>query len=287
MEHVTVKDLIEGTGGSFLYGDSQMPVRHIVLDSREIGPGDLFVPLKGEKVDSHRFLEDVVKRGAACVLTSEHETLPEYAASYPCAWIRVEDTKAALQAFGRYMRKRLSLPLVGITGSVGKTTTRELIAAALSAKYRVYKTPGNKNSQVGVPITISEISKDDQVGVIELGMSEPGELKVISEIACIDMAVITNIGITHIEYLGSRENIYREKGLSAEDYLQTLYNRLFTGVIAVEDTDIYAQVKAELVSVINEASSDLGILYGETTVSGGIATISRLTRPRANASSTR
>ena len=155
MEHVTVKDLIEGTGGSFLYGDSQMPVRHIVLDSREIGPGDLFVPLKGEKVDSHRFLEDVVKRGAACVLTSEHETLPEYAASYPCAWIRVEDTKAALQAFGRYMRKRLSLPLVGITGSVGKTTTRELIAAALSAKYRVYKTPGNKNSQVGVPITIS------------------------------------------------------------------------------------------------------------------------------------
>ena len=93
MEHVTVKDLIEGTGGSFLYGDSQMPVRHIVLDSREIGPGDLFVPLKGEKVDSHRFLEDVVKRGAACVLTSEHETLPEYAASYPCAWIRVEDTR--------------------------------------------------------------------------------------------------------------------------------------------------------------------------------------------------
>ena len=219
MEHVTVKDLIEGTGGSFLYGDSQMPVRHIVLDSREIGPGDLFVPLKGEKVDSHRFLEDVVKRGAACVLTSEHETLPEYAASYPCAWIRVEDTKAALQAFGRYMRKRLSLPLVGITGSVGKTTTRELIAAALSAKYRVYKTPGNKNSQVGVPITISEISKDDQVGVIELGMSEPGELKVISEIACIDMAVITNIGITHIEYLGSRENIYREK-LTIQDGLK-------------------------------------------------------------------
>ena len=219
MEHVTVKDLIEGTGGSFLYGDSQMPVRHIVLDSREIGPGDLFVPLKGEKVDSHRFLEDVVKRGAACVLTSEHETLPEYAASYPCAWIRVEDTKAALQAFGRYMRKRLSLPFVGITGSVGKTTTRELIAAALSAKYRVYKTPGNKNSQVGVPITISEISKDDQVGVIELGMSEPGELKVISEIACIDMAVITNIGITHIEYLGSRENIYREK-LTIQDGLK-------------------------------------------------------------------
>ena len=206
MEHVTVKDLIEGTGGSFLYGDSQMPVRHIVLDSREIGPGDLFVPLKGEKVDSHRFLEDVVKRGAACVLTSEHETLPEYAASYPCAWIRVEDTKAALQAFGRYMRKRLSLPLVGITGSVGKTTTRELIAAALSAKYRVYKTPGNKNSQVGVPITISEISKDDQVGVIELGMSEPGELKVISEIACIDMAVITNIAEDHLNRHYNMEN---------------------------------------------------------------------------------
>ena len=98
-----------------------------------------------------------------------------------------------------------------MTGSVGKTTTREIIAAALSARYRTFKTAANLNSQVGVPVTISEISQADEIGVIELGMSEPGEMTVIAQIAQIDMAVITNIGITHIEQLGSRENIYREK----------------------------------------------------------------------------
>lgn len=219
MEQVRVEDLVKGSGGRLLYGNPDEPVKHIVLDSREAGPGVLFVPLIGEKVDSHRFLEDVAGKGAAAVFTSEHQEAPEYASSYGCAWIGVEDTRKALQSFGSYLRDRLSLPLVGVTGSVGKTTTREMISAALSAKYRVYRTPGNKNSQVGVPITISEISGDDQVGVIELGMSEPGELSVIAKIARIDMAVITNVGITHIEQLGSRENIYREK-LTIQDGLK-------------------------------------------------------------------
>ncbi|MBQ7795917.1 MAG: UDP-N-acetylmuramoyl-tripeptide--D-alanyl-D-alanine ligase [Lachnospiraceae bacterium] len=220
MEQVYVRDLVEATGGRLLAGDPDRAVSKIRLDSRQVEPGDLFVPIIGERVDGHKFIPQVIAAGAAVVLTSEHDqaavaesgnaqnetNMPESA-----AWIRVEDTKAALQDIGRYLRGRLTLPLVGVTGSVGKTTTREMIAAALSAKYRVYKTPGNSNSQVGVPITISEISKEDEVGVIELGMSEPGELTVIAKIAKIDMAVITNIGITHIEQLGSRENIYKEK----------------------------------------------------------------------------
>lgn len=206
MEHVTVQDLVEATGGRLLCGNPGMAVKNISLDSRTMKGEDLFVPIIGEKVDGHRFIGQALENGAVAVLTSEHEEV-----SSPWAWIRVEDTKHALQDIGRYLRKRLSLPLVGVTGSVGKTTTREMIAAALSAKYRVYKTPGNSNSQVGVPVTISEISGEDQVGVIELGMSEPGELTIIAQIAKIDMAVITNIGITHIEQLGSRENIYREK----------------------------------------------------------------------------
>ena len=216
MEQVFVRDLVEATGGVLLGGDPERAVAKIKLDSRQVEPGDLFVPIIGERVDGHKFIPQVIAAGAAVVLTSEHETadMERFAEEHggnDAAWIRVADTKGALQDIGRYLRARLTLPLVGVTGSVGKTTTREMIAAALSAKYRVYKTPGNSNSQVGVPITISEISQKDEVGVIELGMSEPGELTVIAKIAKIDMAVITNIGITHIEQLGSRENIYKEK----------------------------------------------------------------------------
>ena len=211
MEQVYVRDLVEATSGILLCGNPDTEVSKIRLDSRQVEPGDLFVPIIGEKVDGHRFIPQVIAAGASVVLTSEHDEADAKAAEGNTAWIRVPDTKDALQDIGRYLRARLTLPLVGVTGSVGKTTTREMIAAALSAKYRVYKTPGNSNSQVGVPITISEISKQDEVGVIELGMSEPGELTIIAKIAKIDMAVITNIGITHIEQLGSRENIYREK----------------------------------------------------------------------------
>ena len=136
MEHVTVKDLVLGSGGVLVSGSEEAPVSHIRLDSRQVEPGDLFVPLLGERVDSHRFLPQVMDQGAAAVLTSQELTLPEGGAG--CAVIRVEDTKKALQKIGSYLRDRLTLPLVGVTGSVGKTTTREMIAAALSARFRVY-----------------------------------------------------------------------------------------------------------------------------------------------------
>ncbi len=206
MEQMTVNDIVKATGGRLLCGDGKVPLVHISIDSRTMKGQDLFVPLVGEKVDAHRFIEQAFSAGAAATLTGEHDSMED---THP--WIRVEDTKKALQDIGAYYRERLHLPLVGITGSVGKTTTREMIAAALSAKYRVYKTPGNSNSQVGVPITLSEITSEDEIGVLELGMSMPGELTVIAKLAKVDMAVITNVGVTHIEQLGSQENIYREK----------------------------------------------------------------------------
>lgn len=215
MEYMKVREIIEASGGRLLCGSLDTPIAHISIDSRVMRGNDLFVPLIGEKVNAHRFLEQAILSGAAAVFTSEHREAPES----DIAWIYVKDTKQALQDVGAYYRGRLKLPLVGVTGSVGKTTTREMIGAALSSKYQVYKTPGNHNSQVGVPITLSEISLQDEVGVIELGMSEPGELTVIARIAQVDMAVITNIGVTHIEQLGSKENIYREK-LSIQDGLK-------------------------------------------------------------------
>jgi UDP-N-acetylmuramoyl-tripeptide--D-alanyl-D-alanine ligase len=214
MEHITVKDIVEATGGRLLCGDPKLALRNISIDSRTMAGDDLFVPLVGENVDAHRFIDGAFAAGAAAVLTSEHDEMDDI---HP--WIRVNDTKNALQAIGFYYRNRLKLPLVGITGSVGKTTTREMIAAALSAGYRVFKTPANHNSQVGVPITLSKITSEDEIGVLELGMSMPGELTRIARIARVDMAVITNVGITHIEQLGSRENIYREK-LSIQDGLK-------------------------------------------------------------------
>ncbi len=214
MEQMTVREIVEAIGGRLLCGDESLPLRHICINSKEIRGGELFVPLVGEKVDAHRFIEKAFEAGAAATLTSEHDRMQD---GRP--WIQVKDTKKALQDVGAYYRNRLTLPLVGITGSVGKTTTREMTAAALSAKYRVYKTPGNKNSQVGVPITLSEITGSDEIGVLELGMSLPGEMTVIARIARVDMAVITNVGVTHIEQLGSQENIYREK-LKIQDGLK-------------------------------------------------------------------
>lgn len=206
MEQMTVNDVVKATGGRLLCGDGNTPLIHISINSQTMEGSDLFVPLIGAKVDAHRFIEQAWKNGAAATLTSEHDAMED---SHP--WIRVEDTKKALQDIGAYYRRRFRLPLVGITGSVGKTTTREMVATALSAGYQVYKTKKNLNSQVGVPITLAGISSGDEIGVLELGMSEPGELTVIARIADVDMAVITNVGVTHIEQLGSQENIFREK----------------------------------------------------------------------------
>lgn len=239
MTRITVKELLEATGGNLLLGQEDQHAGHISLDSRKMEGDDLFVPIVGERVDAHLFLCQAIASGAAAVFTSEHHRWEDVKASVRqqcggnreqekkalgAAWIEVPDTKKALQDLGSFCRKRLTLPLVGITGSVGKTTTREMIAEALSAGFLVYKTPGNSNSQVGVPITIAEIPQSAEIGVIELGMSEPGEMERISRVARVDCAVITNIGVAHIEQLGSQEHILEEKlhiqdGMPAEGIL--------------------------------------------------------------------
>ncbi len=217
---MTAEEIASACGGRLFSGDKNSRIRRIVLDSRKAGEGDLFVPVIGEKVDAHRFLKQVADQGAAAVFTSEHseEDFPGDPGQ-STAWIQVDDTRLALQRLGAFCRRERSIPVIGVTGSVGKTTTREMIAAALNAGFQVYKTPGNSNSQVGVPITMWEIAPEDEIAVIELGMSEPGELTRIAEVARPTMAVITNIGIAHMEQLGSQENILREK-LTIQDGLE-------------------------------------------------------------------
>lgn len=236
MEQITVGDILKATGGRLLGGDPDQKLSHISIDSRAMRGDDLFVPLIGERADGHRFLVQAAAAGAAASLTSEHDSVPE---GFQSALIRVDDTRKALQDIGRYLRSRIHIPLVGITGSVGKTTTREMVAAALSARYRTFKTPANHNSQIGVPLTLSEISETDEIGVLELGMSEPGEMEVIAGIAAVDTAVMTNIGVTHIENLGTRENILKEK-LHIQDGMRE------GGVLFVNgDNDLLGQVEAK------------------------------------------
>ena len=207
MEHMTVKEILEATGGRLLQGSPDTPVRQLVIDSRKTEPGDLFVPFRGENTDGHRFIPMACEKGAAACLTEEEGiTAPEGR-----ALIYVENTRSALQAVGAYCRKRLTLPVIGVTGSVGKTSTREMIGTALSARYRVFQTHGNYNGQLGLPIMLSQIGPEDEAAVLEMGMSLPGEMAVIARMAAVNMAVFTNIGVSHIENLGSRDRICQEK----------------------------------------------------------------------------
>lgn len=209
MKPIQISDIVKAAGGILLCGDDKKMVTSVCINSREITEGALFVPLIGEKVDAHRFIEMAFEKGAAAVFTSEHKTCED--SMKERAFIQVEDTKKALQDFATYYRSQFSLPVIGVTGSVGKTTTKEMIAAALETKYKVLKTEGNKNSQIGLSLMMFEIEEDTQIAVIEMGMSEEGEMKRLAEIARPETAVMTNIGVSHIGQLGSKENIRREK----------------------------------------------------------------------------
>ena len=226
MKKITAKALAQAAGGVLAHEGNEPVAEHISLDSRKMAGNDLFVPIIGERADGHDYICMAIGNGATVVFTSRHKTEEEVqeailaqckgdkekeTAAKAAAWICVPDTRKALQDFGAYCRRNNPIPLVGITGSVGKTTTREMVAAALSAGFLVYKTPGNSNSQVGVPITVAEIPENAEIGVIELGMSEPGEMTRIANVAQVNCAVMTNIGVAHIEQLGSQENILKEK----------------------------------------------------------------------------
>lgn len=212
----------EAAGGRLIYEGSATEVTNICLDSRKLGSGDLFVPVIGERTDAHRFLAVAAESGAACALTSRHGSSEElmadeelwhalHSSGAVMSVIYVEDTVRGLQSLGAwYRRHRVHMPVVAVTGSVGKTTTREMTACALSPGRRVFATKGNLNSQVGVPMTVTSM-EDEDVAVLELGVSMPGEMEKIARVAAPDTVIMTNIGISHIEYLGSRENILREK----------------------------------------------------------------------------
>ena len=207
MRQVQVKDIVKAVGGNLVWGDENAVVTNVSTDSREVKTGTLFVPIIGERVDAHRFIPDVLETGASCVFFSDDREKERKGAG-----IYVSDTLLAMQKFAAWYRSKLPVRIIGITGSVGKTTTKEMIAAVLETKYRTVKTYKNLNSQIGVALMMFELDEDTELAVIEMGISMPGEMDRLVEMVKPECAVLTNIGVSHIGNLGSRENICKEKG---------------------------------------------------------------------------
>ncbi|HJA31996.1 MAG TPA: UDP-N-acetylmuramoyl-tripeptide--D-alanyl-D-alanine ligase [Candidatus Eisenbergiella pullicola] len=177
----------------------------IVLDSRKVEPGFAFVATKGERVDGHRFIPEVFEKGAiGVVCEQEPKELPG-----PC--IIVPDSLEALRRIAAFYRQQMPVPIVGVTGSVGKTSTKEMIAAVLAQKFRTHKTWGNFNNEVGVPLTLLSMPDDAEAAVVEMGINHFGEMRRLSEIVRPDLCVLTNIGQCHLEFLGSRDGILKAK----------------------------------------------------------------------------
>ena len=207
MKNMTLENIEKACGGRYIgtEAEKKTEVRGVVIDSRQVGSGYLFVAIPGEKVDGHKFIPDVFAKGAAAVLSEQQ--LEDPAGPY----ILVESTTKALRDLAEYYRKSLDIKVVGITGSVGKTSTKEMIASVLSEKYKVLKTEGNYNNEIGLPLTIFKIREEHQVAVLEMGISEFGEMDRLSTMANPDICVITNIGLCHLENLITRDGILKAK----------------------------------------------------------------------------
>ncbi|UXH42702.1 UDP-N-acetylmuramoyl-tripeptide--D-alanyl-D-alanine ligase [Rossellomorea vietnamensis] len=182
-------------------------VKGVSIDTRKIESGNLFVPFKGENVDGHQFVRQAIENGASAALWDVN--VPNPPEDIPV--IVVEDPLLALQALANKYRHELDLKVIGITGSNGKTTTKDIVANLLSVKYRVHKTQGNYNNHIGLPLTILSLPQDSEVAVLEMGMSGFGEIELLSNISQPDAAIITNIGESHLQDLGSREGIAKAK----------------------------------------------------------------------------
>lgn len=235
----TIAKMVKGR----LEGSSEIIVNKISIDTRTLEKGSLFVAIRGERFDGHDYIGQAVSNGAALVMVREGTILPEKVPA-----IFVTDTQEALGKLAHEYRKLFEIPVIAVTGSVGKTSTKEMIASILSAKYKVHKSRGNFNNEIGLPLSVLELEEEHEVAVFEMGMRGFDEISALSKTVNPDIAVITNIGISHIERLGSRQNILKAK-------LEILDGMNEKGIVILNGDD-------ELLSGLKDLLKQKTIFYG-------------------------
>ncbi len=265
MKSYPLQKLAHAMSGSLLQGGEDCVISAgVSTDTRCLPAGAMFFALKGENFDAHHFLAEAVEAGAGALVLQDDSDLPE---GIPV--ILVNDTLKALQALAKWYGGELGIPVVAITGSNGKTSTKDYTHSVLSQKFRVNSTLGNLNNHIGLPLTVLATAADDEVGVFEMGMNHSGELAPLCEIGRPDVSIITNVGTAHIEHLGSRKAIAIEKGTVARVLSEK--GTLLLPSDCAEAYDFRASTPARVITVGN------GEIRAENTVSGESGSVFDLT----------
>lgn len=207
MASFTIDELVEATEGELITRGKEELINGVSTDSRSITPNSLFLALQGESLNGHDYISQAITGGASALVVQEEISPPQ-----EVSVIKVPDTLIALGDIARFHRRRFCLPVVAVTGSNGKTTTKELLSAVLSQRYRIVKTKFNYNNEIGLPLTLLEINESTEVVIVEMGMRGKGQIAYLAGIAYPTVGVITNVGVTHLELLGSKEAIAEAKG---------------------------------------------------------------------------
>ncbi|MGB7605621.1 MAG: UDP-N-acetylmuramoyl-tripeptide--D-alanyl-D-alanine ligase [Lutisporaceae bacterium] len=243
MERLGIEEVIHACGATPFNCSKIAHITGIATDSRKLKKGDMFVAIKGERFNGHEFVEDALKDGAAIILSQEKLKID-------IPYILVEDTIKALHRLAKYYKNKFTIPFIAITGSSGKTTTKDMVASVLSEKYKVLKTEGNFNNAIGLPLTLFGLEHNHELCVLEMGMNSLGEIELLAEIARPETGIITNVGTAHIEKLKSRENI-----LKAKMEMFTYFNETNTAVIN-GDNDMLKQIGNKPYKVLKYGLND-------------------------------